>query len=179
MVCPRSWESAGGRLREATATAGKKGNTGSFVMRFGVGEAPDLSGKKHLLIVWPCCRCWCHRKCESAPVLVAFSATFPAMCEFPAVVLSDGDESEDPVADNTSNAVLETVINFHSGELLGECLLDTELGRLALTCHFALDCLGDLRGTTVKGDGHSSESHAREGCVCYGVVSTGLALGRY
>ena len=42
------------------------------------------------------------------------------MCEFPAVVLSDGDESEDPAADNTSNAVLETVINFCSGELLGE-----------------------------------------------------------
>ena len=84
------------------------------------------------------------------------------MCEFPAVVLSDGDESEDPAADNTSNAVLETVINFRSGELLGECLLDTELGRLALTCHFALDCLGDLWGTTVEGDGYSSEGYARE-----------------
>ena len=86
MVCPRSWESA-----EATATAGKKGKTGSFVMRFGVGEDPDLSGKRHLLIVWPGRRCWCHPKCDSAPVLVAFSATSPAMCEFPAVVLSDGE----------------------------------------------------------------------------------------
>ena len=61
-----------------------------------------------------------------------FPAIFPAMCEFPAVVLSDSDESEDPAADNTSNAVLETVTNFRSGKLLGECLLDTELGRLAL-----------------------------------------------
>ena len=57
---------------------------------------------------------------------------------------------------------LETVINFRSDELLGECLLDTELGRLALTCHFALDCLGDLWGTSVEGDGYSSEGYARE-----------------
>ena len=77
------------------------------MMRFGVGEDPDLSGKRLLLTVWPGRRCWCHPRCDSAPVLVAFSATFPAMCEFPAVVLSDGDESEDPAADNTSNAVLE------------------------------------------------------------------------
>ena len=42
------------------------------------------------------------------------------------------------------------------------CLSDTELGRLALTCHFALDCLGDLWGTTVEGDGYLSEGYARE-----------------
>ena len=87
------------------------------------------------------------------------------MCEFPAVVLSDSDESEDPAVLNTSNAVLDAVSNFRSGELLGECLLDTELGRLALTCHFALDCLGDLWGTTVEGDGYSSEGYAREDMV--------------
>ena len=53
MACRRFWESAGGRLREAIATAGKKENIGSFVMRFGVGEDPDLSGKRLLLTVWP------------------------------------------------------------------------------------------------------------------------------
>ena len=84
------------------------------------------------------------------------------MCEFPAVVLSDSYESEDPAVSNTSNAVLDAVSNFRYGELLGECLSDTELGRLALTCHFALDCLGDLWGTTVEGDGYVSEGYARE-----------------
>ena len=64
------------------------------------------------------------------------------MCEFPAVVLSDSDESEDPAVSNTSNAS------------------DTELGRLALTCRFALDCL--VWGTTVEGDGYLSEGYARE-----------------
>ena len=78
MVCPRFWESAGGRLREAIAAAGKKGNTGSFVMRFGVGEDPDLSGKRLLLTVWPGRQCWCHPKCDSAPVLVAFSRDSPS-----------------------------------------------------------------------------------------------------
>ena len=90
------------------------------------------------------------------------SQLFPAMCEFPAVVLSDSDESEDPAVLNTSNAVLDAVSNFRYGELLGECLSDTELGRLALTCHFALDCLGHLWGTTVEGDGYLSEGYGRE-----------------
>ena len=43
---------------------------------------------------------------------------FPAMCEFPAVVLSDSDESEDPAVLNTSNAVLDAVSNFRYGELI-------------------------------------------------------------
>ena len=56
MVCPRFWESAGGRLRNAIAAVGKKANIGSFVMRFGVGD-PDLSGKRLLLTVWPVRQC--------------------------------------------------------------------------------------------------------------------------
>ena len=66
------------------------------------------------------------------------------MCEFPAV-LSDSDGSEDLANQNTSNAIFDAVSNYH-GELLGECLSDKELGRLALTCHFAPDCLCDLWG---------------------------------
>ena len=46
MVCPRFWASAGGRLRNVIAAVGKKASISSFVMRFGVGEGPDLSGKK-------------------------------------------------------------------------------------------------------------------------------------
>ena len=84
------------------------------------------------------------------------------MCVFSAVEPSESEESEDFAADNTTNPVLETVINFRSGELLGECLLDTELGRLALTCHFALDCLGDLWGTTVQGDGYLSDGYGND-----------------
>ena len=65
------------------------------------------------------------------------------MCVSPAVVPSESEESEDFAADNTTNPVFGNGHQFRSGELLEECLLDTELGRLALTCHFALDCLGD------------------------------------
>ena len=79
MACRRFWEWAGGRLREAIVTAGKKENIGSFVMRCGVGEDHDLSGKRLLLTVWPGRQCWCHPKCDSAPVLVAFSR-FPQPC---------------------------------------------------------------------------------------------------
>ena len=80
-------------------------------------------------------------------------ASFPAMCEFSAVVLSDSDGSEDLANQNTSNAVLGAVSNYHYGELLGSFLTDKELGRLALTCYFALDCLCDLWSMFVEVDG--------------------------
>ena len=84
------------------------------------------------------------------------------MCVFSAVEPSESEESEDFATDNTTNPVLEAVVNFRSGELLGECLWDTELGRLALTCHFALDCLGDLWGPTVQSDGYKSDGYGSE-----------------
>ena len=102
------------------------------------------------------------------------SQILPAMCEFPAV-LSDSDGCEDPAVRNTSNAVLDAVSNFRCGQLLGKCLSDVELGRLALTCHFALDCLGDLWGTTVEGDGYLSEGYGRDD-VCGRMVSTNFAV---
>ena len=55
------------------------------------------------------------------------SQPFPAMGEFSAVPLSDSDGSEDLANQNTSNAVLDTVSNYHYGELLGECLSDKKL----------------------------------------------------
>ena len=79
------------------------------------------------------------------------------MCEFSAVALSDSDGSEDFANQNTSNAVLDAVPNYHYDELLGACLTDGELGRLALTCHFALDCLCDLWGMSVEVDGDLSD----------------------
>ena len=84
------------------------------------------------------------------------------MCEFPAVVLSDSDGSEDLANQNTSNAILDAVCNYYYGERLGECLSDKELGRLALTCHFALDCLWDFWGTPVEVDGYSSDGYGRD-----------------
>ena len=57
MVCPRFWASTGGRLRIVIAAVGKKASISSFVMLFGVGEGPDLSGKRLLLTVWPVRRC--------------------------------------------------------------------------------------------------------------------------
>ena len=57
MVCPRFWASTGGRLRNVIAAVGKKASFSSFVMLFGVGEGPDLSGKMLLLIVWPVRQC--------------------------------------------------------------------------------------------------------------------------
>ena len=75
------------------------------------------------------------------------------MCEFSAVTLSDSDGSEDFANQNTSNAVLDAVSNYRHGELLGACLTDGELARLALTCLFALDCLCDSWGIFVEVDG--------------------------
>ena len=74
-----------------------------------------------------------------------------------AVALSDSDGREDLANQNTSNAVLDAVSNYHCGELLGACVTDGELGRLASTCHFALDCLCDLWGMFVGVDGDLSD----------------------
>ena len=79
------------------------------------------------------------------------------MCESSAVALSNSDGSEDLANQNTSNPVLDAVSNYHYGELLGACLTDGELGRLALTCHFALDCLCDSWGMFVEVDGDLSD----------------------
>ena len=75
------------------------------------------------------------------------------MCDVSAETLSDSDGSEDLAYQNTYNAVLDAVSNYHYGELLEACLTDRELGRLALTCHFALDCLSDIWNVCVEGDG--------------------------
>ena len=61
------------------------------------------------------------------------------MCEFSAVALSDSDGSEDLASQNTSNAVLDAVSNYHYGELLGAC------------------CLCDLWGKFVEVDGDLSD----------------------
>ena len=39
------------------AAVGKKASFSSFVMLFGVGEGPDLSGKRLLLTDWPVRQC--------------------------------------------------------------------------------------------------------------------------
>ena len=78
------------------------------------------------------------------------------------MVLSDSDGSDDLANLNTSNAILDAVSNYHYGELLRECLSDIELGRLALTCHFALDCLCDFWGMTVEVDGYLSDGYGRD-----------------
>ena len=82
------------------------------------------------------------------------------MCEFPD---SDGVRILRPL--NASNVVLDAVSNFRYGELLGECLSDIELGRLALICHFALDCLCDLWRMTVEVDGYLSDGMAGMMCL--------------
>ena len=53
MVCPRSSVSIGGRLRILIAAVGKKASISLSAMRFGVGEGPNLSGKKLLLTISP------------------------------------------------------------------------------------------------------------------------------
>ena len=74
------------------------------------------------------------------------------MCEFSVETLSDSDGSEDLAYQNTYNAVLDAVSNYHNGELLEACLTDRELGRLSLTCHFTLDCLCDIWNMFVEVD---------------------------
>ena len=54
-------------------------------------------------------------------------ASFPCYVRVLPVALSDSDGSEDLANQNTSNAVLDAVSNYHNGELLGACLTDKEL----------------------------------------------------
>ena len=67
-----------------------------------------------------------------------FNCTLSAMCVSPAVVPSGSEGSEGSRPTARPSRFLEAVINFRCGGLLEECLLDTELVRLALTCRFAL-----------------------------------------
>ena len=53
MVWPGSLGSIGGRFRILTAGNGKKASISLSVMRFDVGEDPNLSGKRLLLTIWP------------------------------------------------------------------------------------------------------------------------------
>ena len=48
---------AGDIGKETGYAVGKKASISSFVMRFGVGEGSDLSGKRLLLTVWPVRQC--------------------------------------------------------------------------------------------------------------------------
>ena len=63
------------------------------------------------------------------------------MCELPAEPLSDSDE--DISHQNMSNAFLNIVTSYHIGNTLELCLTEEELGRVGMTCHFAVDCLCD------------------------------------
>ena len=64
-----------------------------------------------------------------------------AMCVSPAVVPSGSEGSEDLRPTTRPSRFVEAVINFRSGGLLEECLLDIELVRLAQTCRLALSCM--------------------------------------
>ena len=63
------------------------------------------------------------------------------MCDLFAESLSDTDE--DTLHQNLSNAVLHIVTSYHIGNTLEFCLTEEELGRVGLSCHFAVDCLCD------------------------------------
>ena len=64
-----------------------------------------------------------------------------AMCELFAESLSDTDE--DISHQNLSNALLRIVTSFYIGNTLESYMTEEELGRLSLSCHFAVDCLCD------------------------------------
>ena len=63
------------------------------------------------------------------------------MCELFAESLSDSDE--DISHQHLFNALLRIVTSYHIGNPLESCLTDEELGRVSLSCHFAVDCLCD------------------------------------
>ena len=63
------------------------------------------------------------------------------MCEPFAESLSDSEE--DISHQNLSNAFLRIVTSYHIGNTLELCLTEVELGRVGLSCHFAVDCLCD------------------------------------
>ena len=64
-----------------------------------------------------------------------------AMCELPTESLSDTDE--DISRQNMFNAFLHIVTSYPTGTTLAWLLTDSELARIGLGCHFALDCLGN------------------------------------
>ena len=74
-----------------------------------------------------------------------------AMCELLTESLSDTDE--DISHQNMSNAFLHIVTSYHIGTTLELCVTEEELGRVGLSCHFAVDCLCDnWNMSSVPGD---------------------------
>ena len=64
-----------------------------------------------------------------------------AMCELSAESLPDSEEDISHL--NLSNTFLHIVTTYHIGNTLESCLIEEELGRVSLSCHFAVDCLCD------------------------------------
>ena len=63
------------------------------------------------------------------------------MCELFAESLSDTDEEISH--QNMFHAFLHIVTSYPTGTTLALLLTDSELVRIGLGCHFALDCLGN------------------------------------
>ena len=63
------------------------------------------------------------------------------MCELLAEPFSDSDD--DISHQNLFNAFLHIVTSYQTGTTLELLLTDSELARIGLGCHFALDCLCD------------------------------------
>ena len=63
------------------------------------------------------------------------------MCELFAESLSATEE--DISHQNLSNAFRRIAMSYHIGNTLELCLTEEELGRVGLSCHFAVDCLCD------------------------------------
>ena len=70
---------------------------------------------------------------------------FPAMCELPAESSSDTDE--DISHQNMFNTLLNIVTIYQTGARLEVFLTEVELARNGSSCHIALDCLCDHRGS--------------------------------
>ena len=64
-------------------------------------------------------------------------ALVDAMCEFLAATSSDTDEEE--FHQNIFNVDIVTI--YRPSERLDEYLTGKEIGRVGLSCHFAMDCL--------------------------------------
>ena len=63
------------------------------------------------------------------------------MCELFAESLSDTDEEISH--QNMFNAFLHIATSYPTGTTLALLFTDSELARIGLGCHFALDCLGN------------------------------------
>ena len=72
---------------------------------------------------------------------VQFCGLVGAMCKFPAATSSDTDEEE--FHQHIFNVFLHIVTSYRLCERLEEYLTGEEIGRVGLSCHFALDCLCD------------------------------------